>query len=335
MKESKYVKAFHLRFGSHELMGPFKKFIESVLVPKGINCLIVECNTSFQFTSHPEITDGTLTKEDAKDLALLCKRHDIRLIPLFQCLGHQGWGGARNSILRHYPEYDETPHIPIDAEWPAFFAPSWCPLHPDVNTLVFDLLDDLTEAFESDAIHVGMDEVFALADDKCPRCRGKDRAVLFAKAVNDIHEHVVTKRGLDMFMWGDRLIDNEVTGYNNKWEADIFGTHKAIDNIPKDIKIMDWHYENHESFPSTGMFLKKGFTVFPACWFKTEAAVNFLHESRQVAKEQGTENRMAGMIVTSWHHWDEKAFESFSEQTLDGEMKELYQTLDTITRKLQ
>lgn len=43
------------------------------------------------------------------------------------------------------------------------------------------------------------------------------------------------------------------------------------------------------------------------------------------------------MIVTSWHHWNQKAFESLSPEradTLEGEMKELNHTLEVITSKL-
>ncbi|MBO0600590.1 family 20 glycosylhydrolase [Sporosarcina sp. E16_3] len=335
MTSNKPVRAFHLRFGSHEDVEPFKNFIQKVLVPKGINQIILECNMSFKFESHPELSEGTLNKTDAKELAALCKRNGIRLIPLFQCLGHQGWGGARNSILKHYPEFDETPHIPVDAEWPEFFCPSWCPLHPDVNALAFDLMDELINAFDADAFHIGMDEVFALADDQCPRCKGKDRAELFAKAVNDMYDHLVNKRGVQMYMWGDRLIDSDETGYNNKFEADTFGTSKAVDLIPKDIIITDWHYLKHEIFPSIGIFLEKGFTVIPACWFDTESAVNFLADSQRQARELGADDRMPGMVMTTWHHWNKEEFERFaSPEKLDGEMRELAETIDIISSKL-
>lgn len=329
------VKAFHLRFGSHELVEPLKAFIEHVLVPRGVNFLLLECNTSFQFESHPELSEGTLTKDDARELSRFCKENGIRLVPLFQCLGHQGWGGGRNSILRHYPEYDETPHVPTDAKWPEFFAPSWCPNHPDVNKLAFELIDELIEAFECDGFHVGLDEVIVLADDQCPRCKGQDRADLFAKAVNDLYEHIVENRGLEMFMWGDRLISSEESGYNNMWESDTLGTYRAIDKIPTNITIMDWHYELHNSFPSVKMFLEKGFRVIPACWFKTDAAVAFLEESLEAGKELNAEDRMLGMIVTSWHGWTKEAFDQFvHNKDLDGELKQLYETLDVIMRKL-
>ncbi len=336
------LRAFHLRFGSHDLVKPFIEFIERVLVPKGINTLLLECNTSFVFESHPEVTGGTLMKQDAHEIAIVCQRNGIRLIPLFQCLGHQGWGGAPNSILKAYPEFDETPHVPIDAKWPEIFCRSWCPEHPDVHSLVFDLMDELIEAFKADAFHVGMDEVYELADDQCPRCKGKDKADLFAKAVNDMHNHLVKHRGVEMFMWGDRLNDSKKMGYD-QWEGDTFGTHKAIDHIPKDIVIMDWHYERLTSYPSIGNFIEKGFSVIPACWYKTDAAVHLFNEGKLQAEEKKAEAKMPGMIVTSWNNWDKASFERFIkmpfscsfgyEEKLE-ELDELYRTLDVITKKL-
>lgn len=340
-KQVKPVKAFHLRFGSHELLENFLSFIEKVLAPKGINHLIVECNTSFVFKSHPEVTGGTLTREDAQEIKDVCKKHDIRVIPLFQCLGHQGWGGARNTLLKAYPEFDETPHVPEDAKWPDFFAPSWCPLHPDVYDVVFPLIDEIIDAFDADAFHVGMDEVYALADEKCPRCRGKDRGELFAKAVNDLYRHIVEERNVEMYMWGDRLNDSKTLGYN-QWEGDTFGTYTAIDHIPKDIVIMDWHYEKMDSYPSVGHFMDKGFTVIPACWFNTEAALALFEQSKKQAIERGTEELFPGMLMTSWNGWDRKSFQKFIQMTpqqfsLEEELEELdelYRTLDVMTEKL-
>lgn len=337
MTLSNMVRGFHLRYGSHEDLQSFKDFIKKVLVPRGINLIFLECNVSFRFQSHPELSEGTLTKEDARELQLLCKENDVRLVPLFQCLGHQGWGGARNSILKTYPEFDETPHIAEDAKWPEFFCPSWCPEHPDVNALAFELIDELIDAFAADAFHIGMDEVFALADDQCPRCKGKARKDQFAKAVNDMYDHIVKKRGLEMFMWGDRLIDSEETGYRNRFESDSFGTAGAIDLIPNDIVICDWHYLQHKSFPSPRIFMEKGFKVLPACWFDTKAAVDFLEQSQKQAEELEREDLLPGMIITSWHHWDKEAFESFypeNMESLEGDIKELSDTLVEITNRL-
>ncbi|GAA0420753.1 family 20 glycosylhydrolase [Virgibacillus salarius] len=335
--EKTKVRGFHLRFGSHDLVEPLKEFIHHVLVPQGINYLFLECNTSFVFKKHPEITEGTLTRQDAKVIADVCRKHNIRLIPLFQCLGHQGWGGKRNSILTAYPQFDETPEISLDAVWPEIFCRSWCPEHPDIHQLVYDLMDEIIEAFDADGFHVGMDEVFEMVNPNCPRCRGKDRAKLFANVVNDLHHHLVGTHNVEMFMWGDRLNDSERFGYN-EWEGDTFGTHDAIDHIPKDIVITDWHYDKLPAYPSIGNFISKGFTVIPACWYKTDAAVDLLEQGIQQAQEREKLKNMPGMLVTSWNNWDRASFEKVIKMTgasQKDELHELHHTLHVITTALK
>ena len=51
-------------------------------------------------------------------------------------------------------------------------------------------MDEIIDAFRVDAFHVGMDEVFLLGSDFSPSTKGKDPGELFAKAVNDIHNHL-------------------------------------------------------------------------------------------------------------------------------------------------
>ena len=186
--------------------------------------------------------------------------------------------------MRAHPEFDETPWAKGDE--PDFYCRSWCPLHPEVNGVVFDLIDELIDAFEADAVHVGLDEVFEIADAKCPRCQGKDPAELFAKAVNDLHGHIAGKRGKEVWMWGDRLLDGKETGYG-KWEASTNGTAPAIDKIPTDIVICDWHYEPLEDYGgkpdryrSVSIFLKKGFRVWTASWRNPVTAMALLEEGR-------------------------------------------------------
>ncbi|MFC5649662.1 family 20 glycosylhydrolase [Paenibacillus solisilvae] len=319
-------------------MGPLQRVITEALVPMGVNVLVLEVNTNFQFGSHPEVSGGTLTRQDARELSALCRASGIRLIPLFDCLGHQGWGGARNSLLRAHPEFDETPHVPAGAKWPEFYCPSWCPSHPDVNALVFDLMDELIDAFEADALHVGMDEVFAIADEGCPRCRGKNKAELFAKAANDYYEHIVGKRQLQMLIWADRLIDAEGLGYT-EWEGDIHGIWPAVDLIPKDIVLCDWHYDKLDAYPSVGHLLDKGFTVWPSCWKTPDAALDFFSQSTQQAKERGALERMPGMLVTGWNATGAKLVSALlGEGDLgqdEGDIAGIALTLRTVMDRLQ
>ena len=177
----------------------------------GINVLIVEVDYGFEYKSHPELRGGKkpITKGSARKLAEICRDHGIRLVPQFQCVAHQsgGNGGPTGPLLAKYPEFDLTP-----GAFPGnkgIYCREWDPLNPKVNKIVFALMDELIDAFQADAFHVGMDEVFLLGNEHSPSTTGKDPAKIFAKAVNDYHGHLVKKRHVEMLMWGDRLIDGK------------------------------------------------------------------------------------------------------------------------------
>jgi Glycosyl hydrolase family 20, catalytic domain len=285
-------------FGFHVLMER-KNATETLLkeIPAlaklGVNLLIIEVDYNYEYVSHPELRgDAPLSKEDVKKIVALCRDNKIRVMPEFQSLGHQSWEEKTYPLLIKYPQFDETP-----GQYPGnkdIYCRSWCPLHPDVNPIIFDLYDELIDAFEADALHVGMDEVFLIASDYCPRCKGKNPADLFAKAVNDLYDHIVKKRGLEMMMWGDRLIDGAATGYG-EWEASMNKTYPAVDMIPKDIIICDWHYEKGKTYPSIPLFLDKGFRVLPTSFRNVKNLKGLMAYSFTFSSD-----RMLGHLCTIW-----------------------------------
>ncbi len=286
-------RGIHLLFRGAEEMPLLERAIAESLAPMGVNVVVFEINYGYRFRSHPELCSvGALSRDDVQRLVSVCRRHGIRLIPQFNCLGHQSWSKSTLPLLAKYPELDETPQTPSDNRH--IYCRSWCPLHPRVNEIVFALMDELIDAFEADAFHVGMDEVFLIASDQCPRCKGKDPARLFAGAVNDYHRRLVGERKLTMLMWGDRLIDGKVMKYG-EWESSVNGTAPAIDFIPKDIIICDWHYEVRDDYPSVRYFQDKGFRVWPSSWHNPKAAEALM----ACAKRNATE-RMIGHLCTTW-----------------------------------
>jgi hypothetical protein len=195
-------------------------------------------------------------------------------------------------LLAKHPEFDETPgQFPQNTN---IYCRSWCPQNPEVNRVVFALIDELIDGFQADAFHVGMDEVFLIASSYCPRCHGGDPARLFAKAVNDLHGHIVGQRHREMLMWGDRLLDSAQLGYS-EWEASKNGTAGAVDLVPKDIIVCDWHYEKSAAYPSVPFLLGKGFRVWPSGWQPLEAAQAF---SGFAMKQKAP--RMLGYLCTTW-----------------------------------
>src|SRR6266404_4902244 len=181
--------------------------------------------------------------------------------------GFQSWQRANGRLLQVYPEFDETPWVktPEKYTWPnpdKLYCRSYCPLHPKVHDVVLPLVDEICEIFEADAFHAGMDEVFYIGESQCPRCAGKDKAELFAGEVRLIHDHLQAK-SRQLWIWGDRLLDGNATGLG-EWEASINDTHRAIDLIPRDVVICDWHYERAD--PTAVYFAMKGLQVVSCPW---------------------------------------------------------------------
>ncbi|MCX8159849.1 MAG: family 20 glycosylhydrolase [Candidatus Saccharicenans sp.] len=274
-----------------------EELIEEIprLARRGVNLLFVEVDYNFEYQSHPELRGpNPVTASQVKRMVQLCRQHRIRLVPEFQSFGHQSWEEKTVSLLTVYPQFDETP-----GKYPGnkgIYCRSWCPLHPELPPIINALYDELLEVFEADGLHVGMDEVFIIADPDCPRCRGKNPAELFAFAVQTAYDHIVRKRGKEMFMWGDRLLDGKATGYG-EWEAAMNGTHPAIDLIPRDIIICDWHYEIMPDgiYPSIPLFIEKGFRVLPTSFKNEKAARDLIDYSLQFSTD-----RMLGHLCTIW-----------------------------------
>ena len=279
--------------GGPEGLPPLKEAIAKILAPQGINVIVLEVGYNYQFKSHPELQQTKfITKAEAQDLTCFCRAHGIRVIPQLNCLGHQSWRHTLYPLLTQYREMEEPPDDTPAKRWRELR--SWCPLQPGVNPIVFALMDELIEAFDADAFHVGMDEVLVVASKKCPRCKDKTPAEVFAKAVNDYHRHLVGEKKVTMLMWGDRFIDANVMKYGG-WSASNNGTAPAVDLIPKDIVICDWHYDKRADYPSVRYFQEKGFRVWPAGWNNADATWALI----QCARRDATD-RMLGHLCTTW-----------------------------------
>jgi Glycosyl hydrolase family 20, catalytic domain len=264
------------------------------LAALGLNVLILEIDYNFKFKSYPELRSGRdpVTAEGAGKFAAVCRKYGVCVIPQFQCLGHQSWKENNQPLLTVYPQFDLTPGAFPNNK--GIYCREWDPLNPEVNKIVFPLIDELLDAFGADACHVGMDEVFLIGSDKSPSTKGKDPAKVFAKAVNDLHQHLVKERKVEMLMWADRLFD--ATKYHwGEWEASKVGTAGAVDLIPKDIILCPWHYERRDAYPSIPLFLEKGFRVLPASWRKVDASRALIEYSLKLH-----DPKMLGHLFTTW-----------------------------------
>ena len=273
------------------------KFIREVLVKEGVNTLVLEINYRYQFQRHPEVADAdALSLADARAIAAAARESGIELIPLVDLLGHQSWAGKTFGLLKAHPEFDETPGLYKDNA--GIYCRSYCPLHPQVHAVLFDVIDEILDAFEAKALHGGMDEVFLIGEDTCVRCKGKDKAQLFAGEVRAIHDHLAEK-GRRLWIWSDRLIDGKTTGIG-EWEASQNGTAAALREIPRDVVLCDWHYES--AHPTALAVALDGFEVLSAPWRQTGVGLRQLDLIRLGREEASPEvaARLRGVLHTTW-----------------------------------
>ena len=273
------------------------RFIREALPKEGVNTLVLEIDYNYQYKSHPEVVDkDALSRDDVAAVVAAAKAAGVRLIPQINLLGHQSWDKTTYGLLRSHPEFDETPgKYPDNA---GIYCRSYCPRHPEVHKVVFDLIDELVEVFGADAFHAGMDEVFILGDEDCPRCKGHLTSELYADEVRAIHDHLAASHK-QMWMWGDRLIDGAASGAG-KWEGSYNGTWPAIDGIPKDIVIGDWHYDS--ALPGAAYFAMHGLNVVSCSWRKADVALAQLELIRTLRAHANSEiaGHVQGLLHTTW-----------------------------------
>ena len=322
------VRGFAIEAPRPDGVDAFVRFVDEELAPAKINLLILRVDWGYAYESHPELRDpNPLSKADVAKLVVACRRNGIRLVPQVNLLGHQSWAKNTHALLRVYPEFDETPSIKTEnyTGWPnpeGLYCKSYCPLHPEVHKVVFDIVDEVCTVFEADAFHAGMDEVFYIGEKECPRCNGRDKAELYAGEVTLIRNHLALD-GRELMIWGDRLLDGRTTGLG-EWEASYNGTWRAIDLIPKDILICDWHYERADL--SAVYFAMKGLPVATCGYRDPEVSVQQVKDMIQFRKQTSAEtaSHLQGYIHTIWSgaaHFLQSYYSQDDTQGRDGGAK--------------
>lgn len=302
------VRSFYVSIPPEEYADEFLDFVENDMIPGGFNNLIIRINWSFPFKSHPELIDhGAWTFEKMNELVRLCKEAGVTIVPMINLFGHQSWEDKCSKLLSVYPQFDERPEVKLPAKgeykWPnpdGYYCKSYCPRHPELHKILFECIDEILEAFQAKDFHCGMDEIFDIASDNCPRCHDVDRSEILADEINLINRHL-NSRGVRMWMWADRLLDGreEATGYG-EWSASNNGTYRAIDLVDRNIVMCDWHYRVAEQ--SAVIFALKGFSVITCGWMHpaiTQRQLEDLYRYR-IHSSNPSAKRYLGFMQTVW-----------------------------------
>lgn len=272
------------------------KFVHE-LAQMRINTLYLYIEWRFQFASVPATrSDKYISPEQVERLEEHCAKYGITVIPALNVMGHTGDFLAMQAF-DSLKEYDAEKENPATASNDAL-----CPTNPKTRELIEAALNDIMDAFTSDIIHVGGDEVSKIG--VCPICKPlKEKhgaPGIYTEYFTWINKQLA-KRGRKMGIWGDML--EHYLGcnpyYANTDTVDI----SVFEPLKENTIIYNWSYDGPAEAALKALS-ENGFTVY--CCTSTHncsvgAAWPGQHKNQQVyfkdaMKLKGCE----GGVVTDW-----------------------------------
>lgn len=191
----------------------------------------------FTFDTDPNIgrTRGAITKEEMAQMLAVAKQNHIILNPVFECLGHQDRLLGLPENLK-YAEYPEEP-------W------SFSPVLTESLEFVKKLIDEMAEAAPSQFFHIGGDESWDVGKGTSKEMveefgKGKVHADYFT----ELHDYIKEKYDRQIMLYSDMLLRNP----------------EAMEILPKDCIIVDWHYGVQDDYESVKTLKDAGFKYIMA-----------------------------------------------------------------------
>lgn len=283
------LRAFYLEGGPSLPVADVKRLIRDVYSQYKANALMFNIYwTDYKWTSPYGSPVGSNGKplSELSEIADYARQMGISLIPAVFTLGKV------TSLFKFYPSIDEDPTSTDNN--------TYCPLLPLSHDIVFDIMGEIIAATGCKQMNISHDECKGIGVAACPRCAGRDPAVLFADDVNAISSWLAA-RGVSAFMWGDHLLDNVywstqgVSSASSSWVGTSYTavTHPAIRLIDSSrVTILDWHYGATNAYPTIRHFITNGFRVAGGTWHSTDNNQNMVAE---IVLQGGR-----GIVATDW-----------------------------------
>lgn len=224
------------------------------------------------------------TKEQIRPLIREIEDLGMEAVPMLNHLGHAS--ASRVSSGKHVV-LDQNPRLaPLFSNdgW------SWNIASEQARSLLKDLRAELGELFPSSSyIHLGCDEVYSYEN-------SDEQYRLMCGYMRDLLQQVKGE-GKRPIIWGDMLLNEKACGVTSPYFCGCHTPENAeriMASIPKDTIIADWHYDVTEVPIQTSVYLKeRGFDVLGAPWYR--------YDNCQAYVDTIYENRLMGVMVTTWH----------------------------------
>ncbi len=242
--------------------------------------------SAFRFESHPELVthDHALTASQARELAEYAQKRGVQLIPEVESFGH-------TSYITAVPKYQHLADTPLDK--PTEFV-GISPLHPDSLALMRDLYREVPEAFPSQYLHAGCDEVNWGGSELSQKgLQKKSRAEIWADYLNGL-DSMAHELGKELIVWGDFVAHKEP---------------EILRRLSKRVIVMDWQYYVTEPQPliaTAKQVVSAGLRVIgtPALitceWGPRPGAQSLANVDAFARAYSEDDPRFLGVIVANW-----------------------------------
>lgn len=262
-----------ISYGQVSTMENFKDILRFLAQYK-LNTYMIYLEDMFRFSKYPSIGvgRGALTREQVDELEAFAKPYNVEIIPVFETLGNQGALLMLDEI-RPFAEYPGAHSFSVSEETYRFLG---------------DCLDELCAVFDSRYFNAGLDESWDLGFGKTREPVRRDgRGRVHAEHYKRIRE-MLASRGKTMMMYADIVLRRP----------------EILTMIPKDIVMVDWHYEPEHHYPSVPLFAKAGFPLvtLPGMnnWDRIFPMMSGAMINIQNFSTDGYRAKALGSVISTW-----------------------------------
>ncbi|NOR44857.1 MAG: family 20 glycosylhydrolase [Candidatus Delongbacteria bacterium] len=238
----------------------------------GYDTIFYNIEHVFKIPDHPKIgseADG-YTIEEFKELDIYAKENSIEIIPLIQSFGHMF------HILK-YPEYENI--CESEKKWSLA-------INDDTYKFISDLYKAASEAFSSEYIHIGGDEVYDMASGKSKYLleQGLTKDNIFLNHILKLKE-IANSLNKEIILWGDMVENNP----------------EVMEKLGENAILCYWNYE-FEDMPTTYKGLGSNTLVCPGTntWKSFFPRYDFAVKNFQLMKERADLISAKGFMITDW-----------------------------------
>jgi hypothetical protein len=248
-----------------------KKMIKNLSLI-GYDTIFYNIEHVFKIPDHPKIgseSDG-YTIEEFKQLDIYAKEMNIEIIPLIQSFGHMF------HILKHH-EYDNI--CESEKKWSLS-------INDETYKFISDLYKAASEAFSSEYIHIGGDEVYDMATGKSKFLieQGISKDQIFLDHIMKLKD-IANSFNKDIILWGDMVENNP----------------EVMEKLGKNAILCYWNY-GFEEMPDTYKQLGSNTLVCPGTntWKSFFPRYDFAVRNFQLMKERADLISAKGFMITDW-----------------------------------